>query len=122
MSSILKDCQAIKIFLVNGCVTDQDKRGIARCIRPALEGYFHLKFFDIISSSDWLGDFISKVRNAISTDPFYRLQNKIAELTDINDYSKKYHHRFNNNNETEPVTDAELRIYCQRTLDLIQVI
>lgn len=122
LSSILKDSLRIKEYLANGCLTDQDRRSIARCLRPALESYFHLKFFDLVTQNDWLGNFIDMVRNANSTAPYHRLKDDLSDLTDINDYSKKYHHRFNANNETEPVNDAELRNYCQRTLNLIQVI
>lgn len=123
LSSILKDSLAIKNYLTNGCLSDQERRGIARCLRPALESYFHLKFFDLVAPNDWLGDFISSVRSATSTaDRFFRLKSSLTELTDINNYSKKYHHRFNTNNESEPVNDAELRSYCDRTLKLIQLI
>jgi wobble nucleotide-excising tRNase len=123
LSSILKDSLAIKNYLSMGCCSDQERRGIARCLRPALESYFHLKFFDLVASNDWLGHFIAKVRAATNAaDRFYRLHSSLSELTDINDYSKKYHHRFNTNNENEPVTDAELRTYCDRTLKLIQII
>jgi wobble nucleotide-excising tRNase len=122
LSSILKDSLAIKNYLTQGSVLDEAKRGIARCLRPALESYFHLKFFDLVSENDWLGQFIEKVRVSNSSDPFHRLHSSLSELTEINNYSKKYHHRFNANNETEPVNDAELRNYCTRTLNLIQVI
>lgn len=122
LSSVLKDSLLIKNYLTNGCLSDQDRRAIARSLRPALESYFHLKFFDLVSNTDWLGDFISKVRNAVTTDPFFRLQGSLTELTDINDYSKVYHHRFNTACDNQPINDAELRSYCQRTLNLIQVI
>lgn len=122
MSSILKDSRTIKKYLSNGCFTDEERRAVARCLRPALESYFHLKFFDLVAPNDWLGDFISKVRDSITTDPFHRLQGSIQELSEINDYSKKYHHRFNTNNESEPITDNELRNFCSRTLALIQLI
>lgn len=122
LSSVLKDSTAIKNYLTNGCFTDQDRRNIARCLRPALESYFHLKFFDLLLPSEWLGNFIDKVRNSTTIDPYYRLLPEVAELTDINDYSKKYHHRHNTNSDSEPVTDAELRNYCDRTLKLIQLI
>ncbi len=122
LSSVLKDSTAIKNYLTNGCFTDQERRNIARCLRPALESYFHLKFFDLLLPSEWLGNFIDKVRNSTATDPYYRLLPEVAELTDINDYSKKYHHRHNTNSDSEPVTDAELRNYCDRTLKLIQLI
>jgi wobble nucleotide-excising tRNase len=122
LSSVLKDSTAIKNYLLNGCITDQERRNIARCIRPALESYFHLKFFDLISPNDWMGGFINKVRNSTSTDSFNRLIPQLQEMDDINDYSKKYHHRHNTNADIEPVSDAELRNYCERTLDLIQLI
>jgi hypothetical protein len=122
LSSILKDSLAITNYLTNGCLSDQERRAVARCLRPALESYFHLKFFDLVSPTDWLGQFIDKVRTSTTADRFFRLQSSLAELTDINDYSKKYHHRFNTNSDSEPVNDAELRNYCDRTLKLIQVI
>lgn len=122
LSSVLKDSTTIKNYLVNGCYTDQDRRNVARCIRPALESYFHLKFFDIVTPSEWLGNFIDKVRNSTTADAYNRLLSEVNELSDINDYSKKYHHRHNTNADSEPVTDAELKNYCERTLKLIQLI
>lgn len=122
LSSVLKDSTAIKNYITNGCFTDQERRNIARCLRPALESYFHLKFFDLVLPSEWLGNFVDKIRNSTTTDPYSRLLPEVAELTDINDYSKKYHHRHNTNSDNEPVTDAELRNYCVRTLKLIQLI
>lgn len=123
LSSVLKDSMVIKTFLSNGSLTDEQRRSVARCLRPALESYFHLKFFDLVLPNDWLGDFIGKVRSASTpTDRFYRLQGSLTELQEINDYSKKYHHRFNALNDSEPINNAELINYCNRTLNLIQVI
>jgi len=62
------------------------------------------------------------VRTSITTDPFNKLFGQVQEMTDINDYSKKYHHRHNTNADLEPINDAELRNYCERTLNLIQLI
>ena len=122
ISSILKDSLKINTYLESGCVTDQERRDVARCLRPALESYFHLKFFNIVAQNDWLGDFIGRIRNSVPGDLTHRLFTQLQEFSEINDYSKKYHHRFNNNNENEPVNDSELRIYCARTLALIQLI
>jgi wobble nucleotide-excising tRNase len=122
LSSVLKDSLAIKNYLLNGCYSDQERRSVARCLRPALESYFHLKFFDIVSTNEWFGNFIDKVRNSTTPDPFYRLVGEVQEMTEINDYSKKYHHRYNTNADSEQVSDAELRNYCERTLKLIQLI
>ncbi len=120
LSSVLKDSHYIKNYLINGGITDQERRNVARCLRPALESYFHLKFFDLILPNEWLGNFIDKVRNSTVNDPFNRLNPFLSEMEDINNYSKKYHHRFNHNADNEQVTDAELRNYCDRTLKLIQ--
>jgi wobble nucleotide-excising tRNase len=122
ISSILKDSLKISSYLENGCVTDQERRDVARCLRPALESYFHLKFFNLVEQNDWLGNFIERIRNSVPGDLIHRLQSQLQEFSDINDYSKKYHHRFNNNNENEPVNDSELRGYCTRSLELIQLI
>jgi wobble nucleotide-excising tRNase len=122
LSSVLKDSMAIKNFLTNGCLSDQERRNVARCLRPALESYFHLKFFDFVTANEWFGSFIDKVRNSTATEPYYKLFGEVQEMTDINDYSKKYHHRHNTNADIEPVSDAELRTYCDRTLNLIQLI
>jgi wobble nucleotide-excising tRNase len=122
LSSVLKDSLAIKHYILNGCYSDQERRSVARCLRPALESYFHLKFFDIVSTNEWFGSFIEKVRNSTTADACHRLVGEVQEMTDINDYSKKYHHRFNTNADSEQVSDAELRNYCDRTLKLIQLI
>lgn len=122
LASVLKDSLTIKNYLSGGALTDEERRSVARCLRPALESYFHLKFFDLVAPTDWMGDFIKKVRDSVSIDPYYRLQGSLSDMTDINDYSKKYHHRFNATNDSEPINDAELRVYCNRTLSLIQLI
>lgn len=119
LSSIIKDSIALKTYLNEGALTDDDRRKVARCIRPALESYFHLKFFDVVADNEWLGDFIGKVRNATSTDSYHRLQPHLTDLNEVNEYSKRYHHR---EGDAEPINDAELRAFCQRALDLIQVI
>lgn len=121
-SAILKDSISIKQYLANGCFDDISRRNIARCIRPALESYFRLKFHDHLQTNQWLGDFIGIVRNASGNSPFMRLKPAIKELSDINDYSKRYHHSSNTNADNEAITDAELRVYCDRTLKLIDII
>lgn len=122
LSSVLKDSLAIKNYLLNGCYSDQERRSVARCLRPALESYFHLKFFDIVSANEWFGNFIDKVKHSTATESYNRLIGEVQEMTDLNDYSKKYHHRYNTNADSEQVSDTELRNYCERTLELIQII
>ena len=123
LKSVFKDVLAVRDYLISGCLSDKERRGVARCLRPALESYFRLKFFDILTDNDWLGGFIDRVRtSADTTDRFYRLRDSLPEMKEINDYSKRFHHSFNNNYDNEPVNDAELRNFCQRTLAMIEVI
>lgn len=122
LAGVLKDSMTLKNYLLDGAYTDQDRRSIARCIRPALESYFHLKFFDIVTPNEWFGNFIDKVRSSTSGEPCYRLIGQAQEMSELNDYSKKYHHRHNSTADSEPISDAELRAHCERTLKLIQLI
>jgi wobble nucleotide-excising tRNase len=122
LSEVIKDSRLMKDFVTNGTIDAEKKRATARAIRPALESYFHLKFFDLLSDDDWLGDFVEQVRNCTPSDPFHRLLPQLEELTEINDYSKRFHHRFNSNADSAPLNDAELKTFCQRTLALIQLI
>lgn len=124
LTSIQKDAKKITEYIKNGVLSDQDRRSIARCLRPVLEGYFRIKFFDIVEANQWLGDFISKIRDASddSSNKLSRLHPHIDEFTEINNYSKKYHHSSNTNSENEPINDAELKIYCKKTIDMIQLI
>jgi wobble nucleotide-excising tRNase len=115
--SVLKDSLTLKNYLVNGAYTDQDRRSIARCIRPALESYFHLKFFDIVAPNEWLGNFIDKVRSSTSNEPFYRLIGQVQEMAELNDYSKKYHHRHNTNADSEQINNGESTNSTTRAAD-----
>jgi len=118
--SFLKDHKTIKSFLREGSIHEDEKRGVARCLRPLVESYFYLKFYDLIMPNEWLGTFIQKIRESERGNAFHRLYPELQNLEEINNYSKKYHHRFNTNADSEPINDAELRTYCERTLDLIQ--
>lgn len=122
VSGVVRDCRRMKTFLAEGAFTDNDRRAIARLIRPVLEGYFRAKFYDEVGENQWLGDFISKVRESVAGDVFYRLKPKLQELTEINDFSKKYHHSSNDRADSEPINDAELRSYCEKSLEIVHFI
>jgi len=51
--------------------------------------------------------------------PLTKAQCILAELEDVNEFSKKYHHRDNPGADTEPITDRELQAYVKRTLDIV---
>jgi len=92
---------------------------VARAIRPFLESWLRAHFPGQFQQSEWLGDFIAKIREA---DPNSGLQHAKADLNEleaINEYSKKYHHEQNVNFESEPISEDELYGYVKRTLKLI---
>jgi wobble nucleotide-excising tRNase len=97
-----------------------DKRDVAKRIRTLLEGYLRVRFPAELPADRWLGDLIEAIRNADAASSLQAWQGPpLAELTDINDYSKKFHHDKNSAAATEPVDDGELQGYVRRTLRMI---
>jgi len=95
-------------------------RDVARCIRPLLEGNLRICFPGSFNRNEWLGDFIKKVREAGSADRLHVLKRWESELTQINDYSKQYHHEQNPSGfSSAPIQDSELKAFVKRTLKLI---
>lgn len=121
MTGIFKDITVLHDYLINGAGTFSEKREVIRCIRPTIEGIFRIKYFNLINRTDWLGDFLSMIRNSNQGDSFYQLKPIYEELSDINDYSKEFHHS-NPNYLEVPINDEELRNYVKRTIDLMKKI
>jgi len=90
-----------------------DPRLVARCIRPLLEGALRRRYPGSFGDSEWLGDFLDKIRKARPSEPLTGAQALLPELDDINDFSKRYHH---DKWESEPVDPNEVATYGRRTL------
>lgn len=119
-SDYFKNYDVISEYLDRGSRDSNHLVQVARCIRPLLEGYLRIKYPKEFSQSEWLGNFVDKIRNARSGDPLCSMQSKVGELGDINDYSKKYHHDKNPGEDSEHISDTELQSYSRRALNLIQ--
>ncbi len=91
---------------------------VARAIRPFIEGLLRVHFPGHFQPNEWLGAFIDKIRGADSNSGLQHAQADLAELEDINDYSKKYHHDQNPNADSEPISQDELHGFVKRTLRL----
>jgi len=96
-----------------------DRKKVAMTIRPLLEQYFRFNFPGQFLETEWLGDFIKKIRDAQPGAPLAAAQTILDELDAVNDYSKKYHHNTNPSYESEPVDDTELLSYVKRALELV---
>ena len=93
-----------------------EPHAVARCIRLLLEEYLRLKSPSDFLKTDWLGDFIDKIRKAAPGSSLHGAQSILAELEDINGFSKKYHHGENPGADSETISDLELQGYVRRTL------
>jgi wobble nucleotide-excising tRNase len=96
-----------------------DPRTVAQTIRPVLEEYLRLKLPQSFADSEWLGDFIKKIRNAPDTDPLAAAKCILSEVELINEYSKRYHHNSNASASTEIVDENELATYTEKTLHVV---
>jgi len=108
-----RDHAALSSYLLHGAKHLID---VARKIRPVLEGYLRYRFPNQFPDNEWLGDMIGRIRIAGANHPMYLA---LAELSEINDYSKKYHHDTNPGKaDSEPLNDGELQAYVKRSLDI----
>ena len=121
LTGIFKDLKVLNDYAQKGESSEYGLRDAVRCIRPVLEGFLRIKFYNRIKKTDWLGDMINYIRNSNEDDSFYREKGNLDALCDINDYSKVYHHSNPTYLET-PLYAEELRTYCQRTIELLEVL
>jgi wobble nucleotide-excising tRNase len=92
---------------------------VVRAIRPFIEGMLRTHFPGRFQAIEWLGDFISRIRDAGDTDGLSHAKADLPEIEAINDYSKKYHHDTNPNADAEPLSSDELHGFVKRTLRLV---
>ena len=106
-------------YLETGNGTFEHMRSVARCIRPTLEGYLRQKYPLDFLVNEWLNEFIKKVRVSSESNRLNPMNRIIDEIESISKYSSKYHHKQNLNYDTEPIDDATLQSYINRTMKII---
>ena len=92
---------------------------VARAIRPFIEGLLRTHFPGHFSDSEWLGDFIKKIRDAEDDSGLFHAKQDLEEIESINDYSKKFHHDQNPNADSELINHDELQGFTRRTIALV---
>ncbi len=115
-STYIKDYSSLLDFYRNRKGTPLD---VARAIRPFIEGMLRAHFPGHFQPTEWLGDFITKIRSAGDTDGLSHAKVDLPEIEAINDYSKKFHHKQNPNADAEIISTDELHGYVKRTLRLV---
>lgn len=108
----------LRQYYADGPPDSGDLTSIARAIRPYLEGHLRHRYPDEFKATEWLGDFIAKVRAATSPSPLARLLSRLTELEALNDYSKKFHHT--SSPPASRPNDSELRPWVNRAITFVQ--
>lgn len=97
-----------------------DQRGVAKSLRPFLEGYLHRRFPRLIPADLMFGQAINFIKEADANSPVSFAQHLVDELKDLNDYAGQFHHDTNpDTSETIQVVQAELRAFCDRALHVV---
>ena len=111
-----KDYWTLRSFVADGT---GDPRLVAKTIRVLLETYLRLRFIGQFGPTEWLGDFITKIREAPAGSPLFAAQGVLGEIEALNDYSKRYHHGTNPGAAAEPIDLVELAGFTNRALVLV---
>ena len=94
-------------------------KDVARCIRQSLEGYMHTKFPESWKDEDWLGGMIGKIRDAQPGDVLYHAAHLVTDLTEVNEWGKRYYHGETDGSDAGAVDATELKGYVEQTLKII---
>jgi hypothetical protein len=73
----------------------------------------------LFPESEWLGDYIGRIRTAEESSPLNVIKPLLEELAEINSYSKRFHHSSNPDADKTPINEPELKNYVKRTLKII---
>ena len=97
-----------------------ETRHVAQTIRVFLEEYMRLKLPTSFAETEWLGDFIREIRDCTdATDPLNEAKSIVEELSQINNFAKKYHHS-TPGSDSAAIDPDELLVYAKRTIKFVQ--
>lgn len=120
LTATQKDLEVIKNYLLKSVTSENDKREVIRCIRPALEGVFKTKYFDLIANNIWLGEIIELIKKS-TNNRLNKLNEILEDVIELNDYTKQFHHSSGNSNN-ERIDSSELKRYISLLMSTIDKI
>jgi wobble nucleotide-excising tRNase len=94
-------------------------KDVARCIRQSLEGYMRTKFPEAWAADDWIGGMIGKIRDAQPGDVLHHAAHLVTDLTEVNDWGKRYYHGETDGSDAGAVDATELNGYVEQTIAII---
>lgn len=106
-------------FIASPASYNNQLNAVAGTLRTILEEYLQLKFPLRWTGQDyWFGTMIGAIRDAADDDPLVSCQWLLNDLTQVNEYSQRFHHR--TTGATADIPDArELVTYAKQALFII---
>ncbi|MBV8501068.1 MAG: AAA family ATPase [Paucibacter sp.] len=92
---------------------------VAQGLRPLLEGHLHRRFPGRIAEGLPVGSVLQLIKDAMANSPLAVLQESLTGLHELNDFAGAFHHDTSGIAPRTEVTDAELRAYGERTMQLL---
>ena len=110
--------KALHAFVKNP--TEEAKVATARLIRPILEAYMRMHLPNHFTEGHWLGEMINLIRNETNENsPLYDSSNCLDKISQINDFSKNYHHADGFDTKIRELNVQELQAIAKDTLIFI---
>ncbi|HZJ15302.1 MAG TPA: AAA family ATPase, partial [Chthoniobacteraceae bacterium] len=94
-------------------------KDVTRCIRQTLECYLRTKFPESWEDSDWIGGMIGKIRDAQPSDVLHHAVHLVNDLTQVNEWGKRYYHGETDGSDASAVDPIELKSYIEQTIRII---
>ena len=113
-SSYFKDHAILESYWTNGAM-GRELTDIARRIRPVLEDYLRYRLPNQFAPNHGLGRMIEKLKKWPKGSALHSM---FDELTKLNNFSRRYHHRDSEKTGGKRLTDSELRGHVRRVLDI----
>nr|WP_296338996.1 AAA family ATPase [uncultured Acidovorax sp.] len=92
---------------------------VAIGLRPLLEGHLHRRFPGRIAEGVTVGSVLQLIKDAPADSPLVVLQGSLTGLHELNDFAGAFHHDTSGIAPRTDVTDAELKAYGERTMQLL---
>lgn len=114
-----QDYTKLTAFLCDPSKFADQLKDVARCIRQLLEGYMHTKFPKSWAADDWIGKMIGKIRDAQPNDVLHHAAHLVTDLTEVNEWGKRYYHGETDGSDAGAVDTTELKGYVEQTIKII---
>lgn len=114
-----QDYAKLTAYLRNPADYTGQLKDVARCIRQSLEGYLRTKFPESWAPDDWIGGMIGKIRDAQPGNVLHFAAHLVTELTEVNDWGKRYYHSEMDGSAAGAVDPLELKDYVDQTIKII---